>query len=112
MGLVTDVPAGLRKQRNATFAWITDEYIVPLLRQDVVDRLREHQEQCHRVILLSGTFEDLLAVVGERLGVNEVVGTRLQAYVSEPGKTIDWAASYAYADSISDRRVLEGRGAR
>lgn len=124
-----------QRQATAMFVWITDEYIVPLLRHDVVDRLRGHQAQGHRVILLSGTFEDLLAVVGERLGVNEVVGTRLEqrdgqyvgkalrpicqgqgklerlrAYVSGAGKTVDWAASFAYADSISDRSVLEAVG--
>lgn len=119
----------------ATFEWITDEYIVPLLRQDVVDLLRDHQAQGHRVILLSGSFEGLLAVVGERLGVNEVVGTRLeqrngryvgravppicqgqgklerlQAYASGRGKAVEWVASSAYADSITDLPVLDAVG--
>jgi HAD superfamily hydrolase (TIGR01490 family) len=124
-------------QRDAEimFAWITDEYILPLLREEVVDILRGHQAQGHRVILLSGSFEGLLVAVGGRLGVSEVVGTRLeqrngrfvgkavppicqgqgklerlQAHVSGPDRAIDWPASYSYADSVSDLPVLEAVG--
>jgi HAD superfamily hydrolase (TIGR01490 family) len=124
-------------QRDAEvmFAWITDEYIMPLLRQEVVEILRDHQGEGHRVILLSGSFEGLLVVVGRRLGVSEIVGTRLeqlngrfvgravppicqgrgklerlQAYVSDPDRAVEWAASYAYADSVTDVPVLEAVG--
>jgi HAD superfamily hydrolase (TIGR01490 family) len=119
-------------QAGAMFAWIADEYVTPLLRPDVVERLRYHQTEGQRVMLLSGAFEGLLAVVGERLGVDEVLGTRLEqrdgrytgrallpvcqgwgkaerlrAYLSGAGKCIDLTASYAYADSFTDRPVLE-----
>lgn len=122
-------------QAAAMFAWIADEYVTPLLRPDVVGRLRHHQAEGHRVMLLSGAFEDLLAVIGEQLGVDEVLGTRLEqrngrytgqsfpptcqgrgkvkrlrAYLSGPGKAIDLAASYAYADSLTDLPVLEMMG--
>ena len=117
------------------FSWITDEYIVPLLRPDIVARLRDHQALGHRVILLSGAFEGLLATVGERLGVEEFLGTRLKRSdglytgvavppipqgdgkierlrvgLSESGRPIELPASYAYADSITDHPLLEAVG--
>lgn len=122
-------------QTSAMFAWIADEYITPLLRTDVVVRLRDHQAQGHRVILLSGAFEGLLAAVGERLGVDEVLGTRLKridgrctgaslppipqgdgkiqrlrAHLLESGIPVELTDSYAYADSITDRPLLEAVG--
>jgi HAD superfamily hydrolase (TIGR01490 family) len=119
-------------QAEAMFVWMVDEYIAPRLRPDVVERLRDHQSKGHHVILLSGAFEGLLAVVGERLGVAGFLGTRLKQrngrYVGAPiapvcqgtGKVqrlrsyfsalrepVDLTASYAYADSLTDRPVLE-----
>jgi len=122
-------------QVAAMFSWITDEYIIPLLRPDVLARLRDHQAQGHRVILLSGAFEGLLAAVGERLGVEEALGTRLKrsdgryagvalspipqgngkverlrVHLSQSGSPFELAAGYAYADSITDRPLLEAVG--
>ncbi len=119
-------------QAMAMFKWIADENIIPLLRPEVVQRLRQHQAQGNRVMILSGAFEGLLAVVGERLGVDHVLGTRLvqrngryvgralspichgqgkvqrlQAYLAGPGKGIDLQASYAYADSLTDWPLLQ-----
>jgi HAD superfamily hydrolase (TIGR01490 family) len=120
---------------EAMFNWVTDEYLMPLLRWDVAQRLRYHQSKGHRTILLSGAFEGLLAVVGHQLGVQEVLGTRLaqrdgrytgsarlpvcqgrgklqrlQAFLSEPGRAVDLRSSYAYADSLTDRPLLEAVG--
>lgn len=119
-------------QTSAMFAWMADEYITPLLRTDVLERLRDHQAKGHRVILLSGAFEGLLAAVGARLGVEEVLGTRLKrvdgrctgaslvpipqgggkakrllAHLSESDKPVALSESFAYADSITDQPVLE-----
>ena len=115
----------------AAFAWISEHYVRPLLRQDVVARLRDHQVAGHRVILVSGTFSPLLGEVGRQLGVGETVGTplvlrdghytgaceipvcqgpnkvlRLEAYL-QGGDDVDWSGSYAYADSYTDLRLLE-----
>lgn len=111
--------------------WVADEHVFPLLRTDVVARLREHQARGERVILLSGTFQPLLEIIGERLDTNANLGTRpelrdgrytgrslppicqgggkatrLRAYLDEEGSDIDLAASSAYADSIFDLSVL------
>ena len=122
-------------EASSMFRWIADEYIAPLLRMDMVARLRDHQAQGHRVVLLSGAFEELLAVVGESLGVDEVLGTRLKRaggrytgaslppipqgdgkiqrlrmHLSASGGPVQLNTGYAYADSITDRPVLEAVG--
>lgn len=114
------------------FTWVADKHVLPLLRTDVIALLREHQAQGERLILLSGAFQPLLEIIGERLGADVNLGTRpaqkdgrytgqalepvcqgrgkaarLRSYLAEEGGDIDLAASSAYADSIFDLPVLE-----
>jgi HAD superfamily hydrolase (TIGR01490 family) len=114
------------------FTWVTDEYVMPLLRPDVAALLREHRAQGRRVILLSGAFQPLLEIVGRQLGAQVVIGTqpeqrdgrytgralepvcqgegkaaRLRAYLAGEGSDVDPSACSAYADSIFDLPVLE-----
>lgn len=114
------------------FTWVTDEYVLPLLRSDVAALLREHQTRGEQVILLSGAFQPLLEVIGQRLDVGVVLGTqperrdghytgralepacqgegkamRLRAYLAEEGNNVDLGACSAYADNILDLPVLE-----
>jgi len=116
------------------FTWISEQYVQPRLRLDVVERLRDHQARGHRVILVSGTFSPLLAEVGRHLGVREILGTplllrdgrytgacelpvcqgpgkvsRLETYLHS-GDDVDWSGSYAYADSYTDLPLLERVG--
>lgn len=119
---------------DAAFAWITEHYVLPRVRPDVLAWLRQHQRTDHRVILVSGTPSPLLAEIGRRLGVEETVGTplvlragrytgssespacqgankvvRLEAFLkgSDP---VDWARCWAYADSHTDLPLLERVG--
>jgi len=57
--------------------WITQHYVLPKLRPNVIERLKAHQQSGHRVLLLSGTPTPLLAAIGRQLGIEEVVGTPL-----------------------------------
>ncbi len=126
---------GWTPQEAATaFAWVAEHYVQPLVRPDVMARLREHQAAGHRVIVVSGTPAPLLAAIGRRLGVEETVGTplvlragrysgacelpvcqgadkvqRLEAYL-QGNHNILWAQSYAYADSCTDLPLLERVG--
>jgi HAD superfamily hydrolase (TIGR01490 family) len=126
---------GMTVERAArAFEWIAAEYAAPRVRPDVMARLREHQDAGHRVILVSGTFSPLLAIIGQQFGIEETVGTplvtqngrytgaseqpvcqgihkvtRLLAYLGEdPGA--HWLDSYAYADSYTDIPLLEQFG--
>lgn len=122
------------QEAAAAFAWIAEQYVQPLVRPDVLARLRDHQAVGHRVILVSGTLAPLLAEIGFRLGVEETVGTplvlragrytgacelpvcqgagkvlRLEAHLGGDDH-INWSQSYAYADSYTDLPLLERVG--
>jgi len=97
----------------------------------VVEVLRQHQAEGHQVILVSGAFEELLACLGERLGIQHVVGTRLELrngrysgraikpcfgpdkvvllteLLDRTGLEVDFSQSFAYGDGIFDVSVLE-----
>jgi HAD superfamily hydrolase (TIGR01490 family) len=122
------------QEAAAAFAWIAEHYVQPLVRPDVLARLRGHQAAGHRVIVVSGTFAPLLAKIGRQLGVKETVGTplvlragrysgacelpvcqgggkvsRLEAHLRGTDDIL-WAQSYAYADSYTDLPLLERVG--
>ncbi len=122
------------EQAASAFAWIAERYVQPLLRPDVMARMRDHQAAGQRVIVVSGTPAPLLAAIGHQLGVEETVGTalaigagrytgacelpvcqgpgklsRLEAYL-QGSDDILWAQSYAYADSFTDLPLLERVG--
>jgi len=123
---------GLRREEGQEiFRWVTDEALIPSLRPDVAEALRQHQAEGHLVVLVSGAFEELLAVLGERLGVQHVVGTRLELnrgrysgqaikpcfgqdkvtllteLLAKRGLEVDFSQSFSYGDSIFDVPVLE-----
>jgi phosphatidylglycerophosphatase C len=54
------------------------EFVYPRLRGDTTARLRRHAELGHTVILASASLEQYLVPLGERLGVDAVVCTRLE----------------------------------
>jgi HAD superfamily hydrolase (TIGR01490 family) len=113
------------------FAWIAEQYMSPLVRPDVLARLRDHQEAGDRVVLVSGTPAPLLAEIGRQLAVSETVGTplvlregrytgacelpvcqgvgkvsHLEAYLRGSEGDL-WSHSYAYADSYTDLPLLQ-----
>jgi phosphoserine phosphatase len=122
-------------QALRAFEWVTDEYLLPTRRQHVIDRLRAHQAQGHPIVIASGTFVPSLMVLGDRLGVTDLIGTHVEVdhgrytgrvippvvkggdkltqirkHLAESDRQIDWAASYAYGDSYSDREFMELAG--
>ncbi len=123
---------GLRHEEGqAIFRWITAQALIPSLRPDVAEVLRQHQAEGHLVVLVSGAFQELLACLGERLEVQHVVGTRLELnrgrysgrairacfgpdkvvllteLLATSGLEVDLSQSFSYGDSIFDVPVLE-----
>ncbi len=119
------------RQVGEAFTWVTDEYLLKSRRAHVIKRLQEHQSEAHLVVILSGTFTPSLQILGQRLGVGDLVGTDLEMKggrytgriippiikgadkaaharqrLANHNPPIDWAASYAYGDSYSDRDML------
>ncbi len=121
------------QEANKAFEWIAREYVQPLVRPGIMARLRDHQASGHRIVLVSGTFSPLLAEIGRQLGIQDTVGTPLVLrkghYVGAcelplcqgvekwlrveerfRGDSVDWAHSYAYADSYTDIPLLDKVG--
>jgi HAD superfamily hydrolase (TIGR01490 family) len=120
-----------REEAGKVFTWVTDNYFVPQLRPNMIATLKDHQKKGHRIILLSGVFDDFLKVIGQRVGADYVVGTRLEtvddhytgqivkplcfgqnkavlmsAFVAQKHLAVDWEHCTAYADSIYDYPVF------
>ncbi len=121
------------QEAAAAFTWIAEQYVQPLVRAEMMERVRDHQAAGHRVILVSGTPAPLLAEIGRHLGIEETVGTplilragrytgvcelpacqgvgkvsRSKAHLGDD--SISWSGSYAYADSYTDLPLLEQVG--
>lgn len=102
------------------------------LRPDTTDRLRWHLDEGHRVVVVSASYEQYVRVVGDRLGVEAVLATRLEvgpddmctgrllgpncrgaekvarlhAWFDEQGLSRDDLVLWAYGDSAGDRDLL------
>ncbi len=121
-----------REEGERVFAWVVEEHVWPRLRKDVAALLRECRGRGERIILLSGTMQPLLEMIGARLGADVALGTqleqrngrytgrslepicqgrgkaeRLRSYLDGAGSDVDLSASAGYADSIFDLPVLE-----
>ena len=93
------------------------------VHKEVVERLETHRTAGFHTMIVSGAFTILLEMFQELYEVDTIVGTNLPAkheplkHIHAENKTtaifattnptaIDWNASYAYGDSISDKDVL------
>ncbi len=114
------------------FDWLTEERLMPNLRTDIMDILREHQAKGHTVALVSGSPQELLDTIISHLDIEYAIGTPLEvkdgrytgniagpltmnegkiaalhAFAADRGFDIDWENSFAYGDSRSDIDLLE-----
>lgn len=127
---------GLKKEEmRGILSAVLENELEQEIRVDLLDTLKEHQAKNHIVMLVSGTFEDLLRLFGEKIGVEHLLGTkvefregrctgrvmgsacmgsekvrRIQELIDERGLEFDLSSSFAYADSISDLPLLEWVG--
>jgi HAD superfamily hydrolase (TIGR01490 family) len=112
--------------------WVIENQIIPHLRPEMLAAIEDHQNQTHRVILISGSFAPLLNELTLRLGFEGAIATplvvkdghytgnilpplnigqgkvkRLKQFLNGAGKGIDLTKSYFYTDSIVDAPVME-----
>jgi HAD superfamily hydrolase (TIGR01490 family) len=117
------------------YGWIDEKYLANRLRPDTLELLRHHSRQGHATFILSGSFQGFLETVNGRLGADYVIGTELEItgsrfsgrvkkpmcfgkhkvsllkkFINDKNLDIDFAASFAYADSATDVSVLESVG--
>ncbi len=118
-------------QGQAMFDWAAQEYLLPTQRSDAAGRLQRHQAQGHTVAIVSAMFVPCLKSIAEHFGVKDFVGTQLEVsdgrytgrivpplisgaakaqavrqLLSSRAREVDWASSYAYGDSFTDRDML------
>ena len=114
------------------FHWVADNYIFESLRNDVIEILNQHKQQGDIVLIVSGAFSGLVEIVGQRLGVPNVIGTKLEVidgkhtgrvvepmcfaenkvkllreFLNHNRLEMDRSSSFAYADSIFDASLLK-----
>ena len=117
------------------FNWVAQRHVLGNLREDVINELRWHQKQGHLIILISGTFKEILDIVGQDLEIEHIVGTKLKImrrhytgnlegdfcfgeqkrkmlhqYLNLLGEEVDFASSYSYTDRFYDLPMLEMAG--
>jgi HAD superfamily hydrolase (TIGR01490 family) len=124
-----------RQEAQGLFQWIWEHDVAHSLHREAISTLRCHQEQGHQVVLVSGTFQELLEVIAQGLEIPHAVGTPLEVrgerytgrivppfcfgsykvqrtkeFLKAAGWEIDLASSFAYADTIYDMPLLESVG--
>lgn len=126
----TRIFAGMEKKEFKEFLQRSAVNIMPELSAEIVREVKKAKASGYHTVLLSGCYEIFLKYVGEALGINTVIGTemhfnngcvdiktpmqivsgevkteRLSAYFAD--MDVDWKASTAYADSMSDISIME-----
>ncbi len=108
------------------------ELIDPLIYDEAASLIEEHHAAGHDVVLVSSSGEEVVAAIGEMLGVDRVVATRMverdgrytgeiEFYSYGPHKAeairalavehgYDLARCYAYSDSSTDLPMLSAVG--
>ena len=123
-----------REYAADAYHWMLEHIILPTQRADVIARLRTHQAQGHKVVLVSGMTRPALELLQNHLGADGCIGTepeivddrytgrtlltitgmdkatQSRAYFRSHNLDVDWSASFAYGDSFTDRQMLESVG--
>ena len=123
------------EEGDEAFDWVIRQVLLPTTRIDVMERYEKHRAQGDMLVLVSGMPVPCLERLGDQLGANGVVGTQFElkdgrftgrvlppimvgstkgehvrAFFASKGLDINWDGSYAYADSVHDRSLLEQVG--
>ncbi len=114
------------------FDWIGSNYVMKSLRPDIMALLQRHRREGHIVVLVSGNFADFLETIKQKVGIDYIVGTKLEVinnvysgrivkslcmgvnkarmlkeFIGEAQLDVELGLSFAYSDSILDAPVLE-----
>jgi HAD superfamily hydrolase (TIGR01490 family) len=101
------------------------------LREDVIQRLKEHQAKGHKIIVVSGMTMECAELFRDLLGMDGAIGTypefkngkytgrtippavsgdakvtRINEFIESNKWEVDWSSSYAYGDSFTDHYML------
>jgi len=123
---------GLDQEQAVTaLTWLLHEYLLPTQRADVFKRLKEHQANGHKVMIVSGMLMPCAELFRKYLGADGAIGTqpelingrytgrtvlplisseakadKVKELVQSRSWDVDWTSSYAYGDSYTDSAML------
>jgi len=123
---------GFTEDEVSQHAQLIAEKYATRLRPDMEGVLQDHKLQGHTVVLVSGMFQPYLEAVGKKLGVEVIIGTKLEKrsgyytgrlnsapcfseqrvkmlreLIDAIGLKVDLSESFAYGDTILDKPVLQ-----
>lgn len=124
---------GMTEQEIKEYFLKCSEVIKDTLNEQVVTEVLNAKTNGYNTVLLSGTYEYVLNYIGDYLGINTVIGTKINFSngVYDPSKKleifsgikkldiiskyfnkeqINWKESISYADSYSDIHLLRAFG--
>ena len=121
-----------QQQLQGLYDFIAHDYVVAHRREDTIGLLQKHKAQGHVTVLVSTGFTDMIAAIGQTLGADYAVGSDLamndghaagriippaiigkqkgiaaKKKLAQLGYDVDYANSFAYADSITDLGLFE-----
>lgn len=124
--------SGMSKEEISDFFSLAAESAFKSFNQKVVKKIYWAKKSGYKTVLLSGAFKLFLEKVGEKLGFDCVIGSELilnkgiyknsgvriisgssklkQLYQEYDSEKVNWAESWAYADSYHDLELLEAVG--
>ena len=120
------------EEANTIWDWVVEEFLTRHWRLDTRHLLDDHRTAGDLVMLVSAGPQPLLECIARQVGAGHIVATEFElragrysgrslepvcidenkavlakAYLERRGIEIDFQASYAYADAISDLHLLE-----
>jgi len=120
------------EEADQVWAWVVDTLVSKNWRDDICQILSQHKEEGDLTVLVSGTPASLLQRIANEVGAEHSVGTGLEIqsgkytgrssgpaciaenkvmltkkYFKKNGIEVEYETSYAYADSASDKYLLE-----
>ena len=130
---LAEVIKGIEVDRaKGIFHWLASKHLLPTLKKNIFERLKKHQEEGFLIILISGSFQELLEIIAKHLNIDFAVGTELEvienkfsgkivppfcfaqgkvekvkSLLSKKKLKIDFKESFAYSDSFFDLPILE-----
>jgi HAD superfamily hydrolase (TIGR01490 family) len=121
-----------QEQAGEVWDWVVDEHLSICWREDSRAILDRHSEAGDLVMLVSAGPTPLIERIASEVGATHAIGTEFemrngrytgrsskpvcidaykailaQAYMERLGMEVDFEASYAYADAVSDLALLE-----
>jgi|GEM_PF-150986 HAD superfamily hydrolase (TIGR01490 family) len=119
-------------QLQGLYDYIAHEHTAAHRREDTIEMLQDHRAQGHVTLLVSTGFTEMVAEIGKTIGAELAVGCDLEmkdgratgriippivigkqkgiaakAKLAALGHDVDYASSFAYADSMTDLGMFE-----